>query len=138
MERIAKLLFATTALWIFSVALIFAMNLVAGNGGEYWGFNGRIEPRHAARNEFEAGEYRFLAYELHSEYGGTQRGFPNVYRCDFHSTVENGHVRFNEISARHGYDSVSKADRFARRYNDVLASYIRMRTDHYCEAAGSE
>ena len=138
MERITHLLFATTALWVFSVALIFAMTVVAGNGGEYWGFDGRTEPWRAARYEFEAGEYRFLAYELHSEFGDTERGFPNVYRCEFHSTAENGHVRFNEISAKHGYDSVRKAEWFARDYNDSLAWYIRTRTAYWCEAPVSE
>lgn len=125
MERIAHLVFAATALFLFCVGIIFAMNVFAGNGGEYWGFDGQIDPWHAADYEFEAGDRRFLAYELTTVFGETRRGF--------HAPSEFAHVRFNEIPARHGYDSVRKAHEFARSYNDWLAFSLQTRTDAWCE-----
>ena len=137
-EQIAKLLFATTALWIFCVALIYAFVDVAGNGGRYWGFDGRTQPYVAAREAFEAGELRFLAYELETEFGHVERGAPDAYRCDFHEDRIDGHLRFNGIEARHGYDSARLADRFARDFNWALSAHIHDSTGTWCEPASLE
>lgn len=60
MEQIAKLLFATTVVTIFMYLLVFYSVGQAGNGGEYWGFDGAIAPERAAWQSFENGDYRFL------------------------------------------------------------------------------
>ena len=133
MERISKLLFVTTALFLFCVALIFSMTFYSGNGGEYWGYDGIIEPAHAAKQSFEAGEMRFLAYELEPLFGGTELGSPNAYRCDFHPEFENGHIRFNRIKAKHGYDSVQKANSFANSYNNMMAVLVSREEKYWCE-----
>ena len=138
MERIAKLLFATISLFLFCVVLLFVSVDSAGNGGEYWGFDGRVEPWRAARRSFEAGENRFLAYELETEFRGTVRSSPKAYRCDFHPPGKNGHVRFNQIPARHGYDSVRLAESFAFEYNDRLAALLSYEERYWCTPEEAE
>lgn len=132
---ITQLLFATTFLWIFCVVLGFAFNATAGNGGEYWGFNGYVEPWRAAQIAFDAGDRRFLAYELNTVFAGSERGHPNAYRCDFHVLTPEGHLRFNVIAARHGYDSIRIAHAFAHEFNYILAILIRDAEDAWCEPA---
>ena len=136
MERITNLLFVTTALFIFSVLVIFEFNVAAGNGGEYWGFDGRIPPRRAARFAFEANEKRFLAYSLDTEFRGEVSGAPNAHRCDFHPGIRNGHLRFNQIEARHGYDSERKAEAFAHEFHFFLGLKISEEGERWCEPAG--
>ena len=138
MERIARLLFATTALFLFCVLLIYSFVDSAGNGGEYWGFDGHIEPWRAAQQSFEAGENRFLAYELTTEFRGTIKSSPKAYRCDFHPPIKNGHVRFNQIPAKRGYDSVRKADWFAHEYNDSLAALLSYEERYWCAPEEAE
>ncbi len=133
MERIAKLIFAATALWLFYLGLGFSMTVLAGNGGEYWGYDGTIEPHRAAMRSFEAGDKRFLAYELTTSFSGVKSGSPQAYRCNFHLNTERGHLRFNEIEAKHGYDSVRKAEFFAFRYNDMLAVLLSQEEKYWCE-----
>ncbi len=138
MDRIVKLLFATTALWIFSVLITFMFVWSAGNGGEYWGFDGKVGPRSAAGIALERGENRFLAFDLEGEFGQRLSAAPEAMRCDFHLTSRNGHLWFNEIPARHGYDSARLAETFARSYNYELAALLRSEAEGWCEKAGIE
>ena len=138
MERISKLIFAATLLWLFYLLLGFSMTVFAGNGGEYWGYDGVIEPWRAARLSFESGEKRFLAYELNTSFSGVKSGSPKAYRCDFHQKSPNGHLRFNKIEAKHGYDSVRKANSFAFQYNDMLAVLLSQEKKHWCEEVEPE
>ncbi len=133
MEQIAKLLFVTIALFLFCVSLMFSMALYSGNGGEYWGFDGVMEPWRAAKQSFDAGEKRFLAYELDTSFSGIKSGAPNAHRCNFHPESEDSHIQLNEIEAKHGYDSVNKAESFAFRYNDMLAALLSQEEKHWCE-----
>jgi hypothetical protein len=48
MISIAGLLFAVTVVLMFALLLIFYSFGCAGNGGEYWGFDGYIDAREAA------------------------------------------------------------------------------------------
>ena len=64
MEQIARQLFAVTAVSIFCYVIIFAFIDSAGNGGEYWGYDGQTEPRIVARRSYESEEFVLLAYVL--------------------------------------------------------------------------
>ena len=132
-EQIATLLFATTLVTIFSYLLAFYAFSSAGNGGRYWGFDGRIEAQAAAELRYTSGDRRFLAYEFSGPIAGRQRGFDGVYRCDFHDHAPRAHLRLNEIDGRHGADSVSKAASFAREYNDALRALLAAERRYWCE-----
>ncbi len=138
MERIAQIVFVAVGLSLFYYVFGFSVVLLAGNGGEYWGFNGTREPWREARSSFESGEYRFLAYRLNGDFGPIVSGYPNVYRCDIHATSEHGHIRFNQIDAKHGADSVRKANGFARDYNDMLAMLLAKEGVASCEKVEAE
>ena len=138
LDQLSSLVFAVVSLSIFLYGLAFSMNLFAGNGGKYWGFNGLRSPVSAAEKSFYGGDWRFLAYELDKTLGGDSRAAPQAYRCDIHNPAHNGHLRFNGVAAMHGYDSIDKAHRFAMRYNEIMIMHLYSETDAFCEPRGIE
>jgi len=120
MEQIAKLLFATTLLTIFACVLIFWSTGLAGNGGEYWGYNGQLEPSDAAQNAFSAGDYRFLEVDLTDSNGKRVHVVPMWLRCHDHPPGSELVTRRSAHRLIHGYDSVRLAKNFAEHYNNEM------------------
>lgn len=124
MEQIAKLLFTATAVSIFCYVIVFAVVDVAGNGGEYWGFDGRESPRIAAVKSFDSGDFRFLSIDLTGQMGQRVREVPYANQCDGHPYGPDNLARPNVIQSKHGQDSIRLATKFARNFNQRMAMLL--------------
>ena len=133
MVQIARLLFATTFVSIFRYLIVYLFIAGAGNGGEYWGFDGHIEPYRAASQAYDAGDLRFLGYDLADEFGQRVRRIPVYSACDNHPYGPEDFYRMNDPEARHGKDSVRLANAFAHRYNDTLAYILDTEMNLICK-----
>ena len=133
MERIAKLLFAVTALSIFCYLIIFSSMSITGNGGEYWGFDGRIEPHRAASRSFSSGNYHLLAVDMEKSLGGRVRIMPTQITCSSFSGTMETTIRLNQIQAIHAQDSVRLATDFAQAYNRHMYSLLRTEFGYKCD-----
>ena len=133
MERIVKLLFATTLLSIFAYVLIFTSLSRAGNGGEYWGFDGYIEPRPAALKSYEAGDYRFLTVDIRESGVSPQILTPNSVQCFVRSSKQNIQTRRAVVNATDGDSSRRFAWRFADEYNDTMTELLYADRNIDCE-----
>ncbi|MDJ0711879.1 MAG: hypothetical protein QNJ14_15935 [Woeseiaceae bacterium] len=133
MEYIAKLLFATTLLSIFCYLLFFVSIGQAGNGGEYWGFNGAIEPWRAAAESFEQKDYRSLRIELRDELGGVVRETPGYQECDNHPFGSDNALRTSSNEPIHGVDSIRLARLFAHEYNESMRRHLAEMMNNRCE-----
>jgi len=132
MEQIVKLLFATTLLAIFAYILIFTSLGRAGNGGEYWGFDGRLSVADAAQITFESGDHRFLEVRLHQPLEPQNDYVPGVAYCgpEYH---EPGLPKRPSVSEPiHGQDSPRLADEFARSFNIAMAEMLNENYDAEC------
>lgn len=125
MEQIAKLLFALTLLSVFSYLLIYTSMSVGGNGGEYWGFNGRVEPHIAASNLYKSDKYELLALDIENPLGGRVREIPKPVDCTSIAGKISTITRLNQTEAIHGHDSVRLAQNFSEKYNRHMNSLIR-------------
>lgn len=67
---------------VFCYLLFFWSMSQAGNGGEYWGFDGHIDPVRAADEYFEANDYRFLELDLRDSLDREFTGTPAVLACE--------------------------------------------------------
>lgn len=132
MERIAKLLFAATLLTIFAYVLIFTSTRLAGNGGEYWGYDGQLAASDAALQSFDAGDYRYLEVDLTDSNGKHVRTVPVFSRCHNHPLGKQFVTRRSTNKLIHGYDSVSLATEFADRYNNELNNLLERHMDVCC------
>ena len=133
MTRISNLLFAVVFLSIFSYLLIYIFASGGGNGGEYWGFDGRIEPHQAAVEAYEAERYEFLALEMQREIGGLVTVSPQLLECSSTAGQIVTTVRHNQGEPVHGPDSVDLAAEFARTYNHRMDGLIRSKLGYRCE-----
>ena len=124
MINIARLLFAATVVLIFALLLIFYSFGYAGNGGEYWGFDGYIDARQAARNSFEEGEMRFLKVDMTDATGKRLQFLPGIVECDVHPLGSHNISRNSGASPLHGPDSASLATDFARTFNFELVELL--------------
>lgn len=132
-EQIAKLLFATTLLSIFCYLLFFSSMGRAGNGGEYWGFNGYMEPWEAADESFQHRDYRFLEVNLRNPLGGMTRVAPAYQGCDNHPFGKDNALRSSSVEPIHGGDSEKLATSFARQYNQSMTWLLADQMDYRCE-----
>lgn len=132
MEQIVKLLFATTLLSIFAYLLIFTSVGQAGNGGEYWGFDGSVQPFVAAGRSFDAGDYRYLEVDLTDPLGNRVRVTPMYWRCDNHPSGSNNGSRPTLREPMHGGDSVRLATDFALEFNNQLNSLMQSELNICC------
>jgi len=132
-EQIAKLLFATTFLSIFSYLLFFSSMGHAGNGGEYWGFDGYVEPWEAAQTSFENRDYRFLQINMRKPLGGTTRDAPAYRKCDNHPFGKENALRPSSEEQIHGGDSIRLATTFAHRYNQSMTWHLADQMNYRCE-----
>ena len=133
MEQIAKLLFATTFLSIFCYLLFFSSMGQAGNGGEYWGFDGYIEPRKAAEISFDKEDYRFLQVSIRNPFGGITRDAPAFQDCENYPLGRENGLRPSSEEQIHGGDSVRLATSFARRYNQSMTWLLADQMNQRCE-----
>lgn len=132
-EQIAKLLFATTLLALFCYLLFFSAAGHTGNGGEYWGFDGYVEPWDAAQNSFDKRDYRFLQVTLRNSFGGIARDIPAYQGCDNHPFGKENALRPSSEKPIHGSDSVKLATSFARRFNQSMIWLLADQLNHRCE-----
>lgn len=133
MEQIAKLLFAATLLSIFAYLLIFTSLGRAGNGGENWGFDGHTEPRSAAANSYEAGDYLFLTADIREPGVSSQFLTPNFVKCFDRSSRNEIQTRTAVIDAALGDASRRLAFDFADQYNRQLAQLLYKDMKFDCE-----
>ncbi len=139
MEKIARLLFATAFLTIFSYLLFFSSMSHSGNGGEYWGYNGIVEPDKAARLSYENRDYRFLAVNLDVQF------LPRLYRdqreykiCENHPFGATNSLRSSSAEGLHNRESYSLAMHFARQYNLAMERYLAKQMGFRCEELAEE
>lgn len=132
MEQVSKLLFALTLLSVFAYLLIYTSMSSAGNGGEYWGFDGHIEPHFAASDSFAAGNYELLALEISSPLGGRIEVVPRPILCTSISGQISTSIRVNKLDAIHGSDSVRLAKDFLQNYNRSMSSQVRSKFGYAC------
>ena len=132
-EQIAKLLFATTVVTIFTYLLFFTSIGQAGNGGEYWGYDGFTEPYHAASDAYDRGDYRFLSIDLPDALGKRYQATPAYQHCENHPFGSAHALRVSSQVPLHGADSIRLATTFATRYNDVMAYSLVDKMGGRCE-----
>jgi hypothetical protein len=133
MEQIAKLLFATTIVSIFCYLLFFSSIGQAGNGGEYWGFDGFTEPWKAAQISYDKRDYRFLQVNFRNPFGRVVREAPAYQGCDNHPFGKQNDLRPSSESQIHGSDSTRIATLFAKRYNESMSWLLADQMSHRCE-----
>ena len=133
MEQITKLLFAATFLSIFCYLLFFSSMGQAGNGGEYWGFDGYVEPWKAAEMSFDKRDYRFLQVAIRDPFGGITLEAPAYQGCDNHPLGKEYALRPSSEEPIHGVDSVRLAADFARRYNQSMMWRLADMMNNRCE-----
>ena len=133
MEQSTKLLFATTFLSIFCYLLFFSSIGQAGNGGEYWGFDGYVEPWEAADTSFDKRDYQFLQVAIRNPFGEITRDAPAYQECDNHPFGKENALRPSSEEPIHGADSVRLATNFARRYNESMTLRLADKMENRCE-----
>ena len=121
MEWIARILFATTVVSIFSYLLIFYSVGLAGNGGEYWNLDPDEDPRRAARTSFENGDRRLLKINIESELGHRVTSVPIRAYCDERPLGGDMAHRVSSSEPIHGADSTRLATEYAHAYNNMMA-----------------
>ena len=131
--RIVNLLFATTLVTFFAYILFYVAVGQAGNGGEYWGYDGLEEPYAAAIDAFNSRDYRFLHVRFNDTRSGHVDLIPGVKACSEHPFAPENHLRLPLLSPMHGPDSVKLATRFARRFNSRMASLLYYDQNVDCE-----
>lgn len=131
-ERILALLFATTVVMLFSLLLFFTAIGEAGNGGEYWGFNGAEDPARAASRVHESGDHRLLRVELTPALGDKISALPLDAWCNGEPYGEGLPSRASVDQLIHGIDSVERATAFAARFNQIMAIHIGEVSDPRC------
>ena len=135
MVRIVSLLFATTIVTFFAYILVFVAVGQAGNGGEYWGFNGSEEPYNAAVDAFDSRDYRFLRVKFRGLRTGDVDFVPYVIECKQHPFGPGNYLRPPMVEPMHGEDSVRLAKTFAHKYNYRMAMLLNFELDANCEVA---
>ena len=132
MEQIVKLLFASTLLAIFSYILIFSSIGQAGNGGEYWGYDGFEEPYSAAIDAYDSKDYRFLLVNFPNAAYTRSNFIPAIKDCVNHPFGMNHSPRPILIERMHGEDSMRLAHSFAHSFNLRLADLMNDELDAQC------
>jgi len=133
MVRIVQLLFAATLLAIFSYQLIFTSFSRSGNGGEYWGFDGHIEPRVASQESYNAADYRFLAVEMREPGAITHEYTPWAIECLHRSSGQRVQIRQAVANTEVGDRKPHIAWRFADVYNEEMRELLSNDSNFDCE-----
>ena len=124
MVRIVQLLFAATLLAIFSYLLIFTSLSRSANGGEYWGFDGQIEPSIASQGSYGAGDYRFLSVEMREPGAISQVYAPSATECLNRSSGQRVSARQALVNVEVGDRKPHIAWRFAGQYNEAMVELL--------------
>ena len=117
MTRIANLLFAVTLAWIFSVLVTYFFVAEAGNGGEYWGFDGRTEAYLQAGIEFDRKNYLLLDVDITDHLGVRINAPAERLVCRSDSDSIETHSETNSTELLHGSDSARLASEYAYEFN---------------------
>ncbi len=120
-EQIVAYLLVSTVIVIFSVLVLFTMVDSVGNGGGYWGYDGRVDPRLAARDAFDDGDYRLLDVALPPHDNRLTDNVPGVALCEGGVGKYYAGVRRSSGEPRHAESSIRLATEFAREFNWELA-----------------
>lgn len=132
-DQITKLLFAATVVAIFSYLLVFSSMGHAGNGGEYWGFDGYTEPWLVARNSFKKGDYRLLEVAVPDPFGKVALKAPAYQPCDNHPLGKENALWRSSGEPIHGADSFRLAHGFAGEYNRTMMWQLSDLMNNRCE-----
>ena len=117
MTRIVNLLFAVTLAWIFSVLITYIFVAEAGNGGEYWGFDGKTDAYLQAGIEFDRENYLLLDVEITDHLGVHINAPAERLVCHSDSNSIETHSEVNSSELLHGSDSVRLAREYAYEFN---------------------
>lgn len=131
--RVANLLIAVTALSIFAYLVIFYSVSSGGNGGEYWDFDGHVEPHRAAADSFTSGDYELLALDMSDALGKRVRIKPTAIYCKSMTRAMITRIRLNSREALHGQDSLRLAEQFLQIYNRQMIGLMQSAYGFQCE-----
>ena len=131
-EQIVAYLLVSTVIVIFSMLVLFTMMSSVGNGGEYWGYDGKVHPVPAATEAFGAGDYRLLDVDLPPYEGEFTDFVPGVVPCDGTLTDYLPGYRRSSSEPLHAEDSLRLATDFAAIFNDELAYWIGSENKEVC------
>ena len=132
-EQIVSYLFLSTTIVVFAILILYAMQTAVGNGGEYWGMDGRTHPRSAAVTAWESGDYRFLDIGLEPHEENLTVAVPGVGVCANHPMGNDIRYRRSSDTPLHAADSLKLATIFAWDYNYALAQHLNWKNDAGCE-----
>ena len=128
-----NLLFATTIVTFFAYISVYVAIGQAGNGGEYWGWDGFEQPHMAAVNSFDTGDYRFLQLRFSGSQTGHVNIVPGIAGCERHPLSPETRLRPSTSEPMHGDDSVRLARQFAHRYNSRMGLFLNYEFDAGCK-----
>lgn len=131
-EQIVAYLLVSTVIVIFAMLVLFTMATSAGNGGEYWGYDGRIDPREAAFEAFDAGDYRFLDVALPPYEDELTDFTPGVMGCEALPDGDEPVLRRSLEQPMHAEDSLRLATEFARKFNREMALSLNSELQAEC------
>ncbi len=121
---------------IFFVLVLYTMATSVGNGGEYWGYDGRKEPRTAAYEAVLAGDYRFLDVNLRPYQDELTAYTPGLKGCSNY-LINELDVRRSSVEPMHTEDSLKLASRFAQSYNQEIVLALNRDRDAKCLSSWS-
>ncbi len=132
MENISKLLFATTLLTIFAYLLAYVSSGLAGNGGEYWGFDGQTYPYVEANDSFDAGEYILLELDILDPLGKRIRITPNPISCASVVGTTSTATRRYKSEKNHSTQSVQSLQAYLSHFNRTMSGLMLDDFGHAC------
>ena len=135
-EQIVSYLLVTTVITIFAVLVLYTMMSSIGNGGEYWGYDGRKEPRNAARESMLAGDYRFLDVNLPPYENRLTSLLPGLTGCTNY-VIDQLSVLHSSDEPLHAEDSLKLAMSFGGAYNREIAWELNRDRDAGCQVLWS-
>ena len=120
-EQIVSYLMVSTVIVIFAMIVLYTSMASVGNGGEYWGYDGKIRPTEAAYRAFENGDRRFLAVALPPHENRFTDFTPGVGACANMPDGNQPSTIRSHSEPLHAQDSLHLATKFAREYNRDMA-----------------
>ena len=134
-EQIVSYLMVSTVIVIFAMLVLYTMMDSVGNGGEYWGYDGREDPRWAARDAFRDGDHRFLDVAL-PPYDDLLTDFvPGITVCAGGTGDYEPGLRRSLSEPLHAELSLRAATEFATEFNRELGYALGDDRLAYCYSA---
>lgn len=138
MTRISHLLFVVTGVTLFAYLLIYYSMSMTGNGGEYWGFSGTVEPHIAASRAFTGGDYVLLSLRTNSRLNGNIRRVPVPVRCRGSANEIITSIRSSSEAVAKDTDSLRNALEFMEGFNRHMESLMYNAHGYNCEEVGQK